>query len=277
MRCSISSVPAWWGIDWNVKTNRCQKMTLVPVVIFVFVLSLLAASPHAMAQNNSPTRDITLFSPLTIRELLAIPDVVGVYVGTIGNERQLCLKVMLARANPESERKIPRMIEGYRVVTEVTGEIEARGTPGPKAAGSSATWCIAAQPISSSFAILLKIFPSEALVAVAWERLIHSCQGEFRCAKNGVCSVPTGLLGTYFGCWCPLFVLFRWCVTVTRNPRVAKLPIINSVSLRTGVASVDRLRLLYWRTLQLHRLVRTTFLQNRLDAHSAPNLSRLVD
>ena len=34
---------------------------------------------------------------------------------------------MLARANPESERKIPRMIEGYRVVTEVTGEIDARG------------------------------------------------------------------------------------------------------------------------------------------------------
>jgi hypothetical protein len=27
---------------------------------------------------------------------------------------------MLARANPESERKMPRMIEGYRVVTEVT-------------------------------------------------------------------------------------------------------------------------------------------------------------
>jgi hypothetical protein len=104
-------------------------MSVVSVFIFIFVLSLPAASPHAMAQNSSPIRDINAVLATHDKELLAIPDVVGVYVGTIGNERQLCLKVMLARANPESERKIPPMIEGYRVVTEVTGEIEARGTP----------------------------------------------------------------------------------------------------------------------------------------------------
>jgi len=94
---------------------------------FIFVLSFLAARPQAMAQNSSPTREINAVLASHDKELLAIPDVVGVYVGAIGNERQLCLKVMLARANPESERKIPRMIEGYPVVTEVTGEIDARG------------------------------------------------------------------------------------------------------------------------------------------------------
>jgi hypothetical protein len=94
---------------------------------FIFVLSLLATSPQAMAQNSSPTPDINAVLASHDKDLLAIPDVVGVYVGTIGNERQLCLKVMLARANPESERKIPRIIEGYRVVIEVTGEIDARG------------------------------------------------------------------------------------------------------------------------------------------------------
>ena len=94
---------------------------------FIFVLSFLAARPQAMAQNSSPTREINAVLASHDKELLAIPDVVGVYVGAIGNERQLCLKVMLARANPESERKIPRMIEGYLVVTEVTGEIDARG------------------------------------------------------------------------------------------------------------------------------------------------------
>jgi hypothetical protein len=97
------------------------------VSVFIFVLSSLAACPQPMAQNSSPTRDINAVLASHDKELLAIPDVVGVYVGTIGNERQLCLKVMLARANPESERKIPRIIEGYRVVTEVTGEIDARG------------------------------------------------------------------------------------------------------------------------------------------------------
>ena len=34
-----------------------------------------------------------------------------------------CLKVMLARLTPETERKIPRDIEGYPVVTEISGEI----------------------------------------------------------------------------------------------------------------------------------------------------------
>jgi len=114
-----------------MKTNRCQETTLASVLIFVFFLSLLASYPQAMAQNSSPNRDINAVLAAHDKELLAIPDVVGVYVGTIGNERQLCLKVMLARANPESERKIPPMIEGYRVVTEVTGEIKARGTSGP--------------------------------------------------------------------------------------------------------------------------------------------------
>ena len=112
-----------------MKTNPYQKMTLVPAIIFVFLLSLLATYPQALAQNSSPNRDINTVLAAHDKELLAIPDVVGVYVGTIGNERQLCLKVMLARANPESERKILPMIEGYRVVTEVTGEIEARGAP----------------------------------------------------------------------------------------------------------------------------------------------------
>jgi hypothetical protein len=113
-----------------MKTNRCQKMTLVSELIFVFVLSLLATYPQAMAQNSSPNRDINTVLAAHDKELLAIPDVVGVYVGSIGDKGQLCLKVMLARKNPDSERKIPRMIEGYPVVTEVTGDVEARGASG---------------------------------------------------------------------------------------------------------------------------------------------------
>jgi hypothetical protein len=114
-----------------MKTNPCQETTLASVLIFVFFLSLLASYPQAMAQNGSPSRDINAVLAAHDKELLAIPDVVGVYVGTTGDERQLCLKVMLARANPESERKIPPMIEGYRVVTEVTGEVKARDASDP--------------------------------------------------------------------------------------------------------------------------------------------------
>jgi hypothetical protein len=84
-----------------------------------------------MAQHNLPTpkRDINAVLASHDKELLAIPDVVGVYIGTLADGRTPCLRVMLARKNSESERRIPRMIESYSVVAEVTGETRALGTP----------------------------------------------------------------------------------------------------------------------------------------------------
>jgi hypothetical protein len=109
-----------------------MQKTLASVWLPVlFVLSLTVVYPQHVAQNNSPgsKRDINAVLAAHDKELLAIPDVVGVYVGTMEDGRTPCLKVMLARSNPESERKIPRMIEGYSVVTEVTGSIRALGSP----------------------------------------------------------------------------------------------------------------------------------------------------
>ena len=77
-----------------------------------------------MAQNSSPSPkpDINAVIAAHDKELLAIPGVVGVYAGTLEDRRTPCLKVMLAYKTPQS-RKIPRFIEGYPVVVEVTGEI----------------------------------------------------------------------------------------------------------------------------------------------------------
>jgi len=78
-----------------------------------------------MAQNSSASskRDINAVLAAHDKELLAIPDVVGVYVGVLEDGRTACLKVMLSRKNPETERKIPNLLEGYPVVVELTGEI----------------------------------------------------------------------------------------------------------------------------------------------------------
>jgi hypothetical protein len=97
----------------------------------LIVLSSIVLYTQNMAQGNSPEpkRDINDVLAAHDSELLAIPDVVGVYVGTTEEGRTPCLKVMLARKNPESERKIPRMIDGYHVVTEVTGSVRAFGSP----------------------------------------------------------------------------------------------------------------------------------------------------
>ena len=76
-----------------------------------------------MAQSPSPRRDINAVLAAHDRQLLELPDVVGVYVGVLADGKTPCLKVMLARPTPETERKLPRQIEGYPVVTEISGEI----------------------------------------------------------------------------------------------------------------------------------------------------------
>jgi len=76
-----------------------------------------------MAESPSPRRDINAVLAAHDRQLLELPDVVGVYVGVLADGKTPCLKVMLARPTPETERKLPREIEGYPVVTEISGEI----------------------------------------------------------------------------------------------------------------------------------------------------------
>ena len=86
-------------------------------------------SSQAMAQNSSPSprRDINDVLRAHDKELLAIPGVVGIYVGELDDGKTPCLKVMLLRKSDETERAIPKTLEGYPVVTEVTGEIRPLG------------------------------------------------------------------------------------------------------------------------------------------------------
>jgi len=54
---------------------------------------------------------------------MAIPGVVGVYIGLMPDGKTTCLKVMVARKTPELERKVPKDLEGYPVIVEETGVI----------------------------------------------------------------------------------------------------------------------------------------------------------
>ncbi len=80
-------------------------------------------SSHQPSAAPNPPRDINAVLADHDRELLALPGVVGVYVGLLKDNQTPCLKVMLARKDPGLERVIPRTLEGHPVVTEVTGEI----------------------------------------------------------------------------------------------------------------------------------------------------------
>lgn len=74
--------------------------------------------------SKSPRRDINAVLADHDRQLLAMPGVVGIYVGLNDDQETPCLKVMLARDDPQLRRAIPQVIEGYPVLLEVTGEIK---------------------------------------------------------------------------------------------------------------------------------------------------------
>src|SRR5947207_14574275 len=83
------------------------------------------------AQSNSPPpkREINAVLRDHDKELMTIPNVVGVYVAVLGDGKTPCLKVMLSRKSSATEQAIPRSIEGYDVITEVTGDIRPLGVP----------------------------------------------------------------------------------------------------------------------------------------------------
>jgi hypothetical protein len=100
-------------------------------VVSLAVFALTAGCQENMAQNNSttPKRDINAVLRDHDKELLAIPGVVGVYVTLLEDGKTPCLKVMLAQKSAETERALPKTLEGYPVVTEVTGEIRPLQNP----------------------------------------------------------------------------------------------------------------------------------------------------
>src|SRR5213083_2194969 len=105
--------------------QSCRRWPRPALCLVWIALIFLSVCVQNMAQNSSASskRDINAVLAAHDKELLAIPDVVGVSVGVLEDGRTACLKVMLARKNPETERKIPNLLEGYPVVVELTGEI----------------------------------------------------------------------------------------------------------------------------------------------------------
>jgi hypothetical protein len=102
-----------------------QRRLRLSCVLGLVTLALAAGCQKNMAHDNSPSpkRDINAVLRDHDQELLAIPGVVGVYVAVLEDGKTPCLKVMLARKSAETERALPKTLEGHPVVLEVTGEI----------------------------------------------------------------------------------------------------------------------------------------------------------
>ena len=73
-------------------------------------------------QATVQSRDINAVKEDHTKELMSLPGVVGAYVGQL-DDGTPCIGVMVVNKTPELEKKIPKMLEGYPVKVDETGEI----------------------------------------------------------------------------------------------------------------------------------------------------------
>ena len=107
--------------------SRRTWFRFAAVAVFALAAAAPACHPNRgeirSGRENMTQRDINDVLRDHDNELLAIPGVVGVYVGLLDDEKTLCLKVMVERKTKELESKIPKELGGYSVVIEETGQI----------------------------------------------------------------------------------------------------------------------------------------------------------
>ena len=127
-----------WGADVssfgpaneNRDVRRIRGTGAVLILLIVFAV-LSGSGCHRLIMKRNvpgPVRDINTVLAEHDSELLAIPGVVGVYIGLLPDDKTPCLKVMAARITTELQRRIPKALEGHLVMIEETGIIQPLGS-----------------------------------------------------------------------------------------------------------------------------------------------------
>ena len=104
------------------KMGRCSVLSFV--LLSIACSAAIRSPVNQTGQQESMTRkDINTVLKGHDKELLAIPGVVGVYVGLFTDDKTPCLKVMVVKETEDLKRRIPKSIEGYPVLIEESGVI----------------------------------------------------------------------------------------------------------------------------------------------------------
>ena len=144
MRCSLSLALLWLGSKqisaWKHHSKKAAEPGKLYWQVAPAALGLLGAlallcgcyprarQVHAQSPNM-PLRDIDAVLRAHDKELLAIPGVVGVYVGLLPDQTTPCLKVMVVKKTKDLEQAIPKSLEGYPVELDETGVIRPMQHP----------------------------------------------------------------------------------------------------------------------------------------------------
>jgi hypothetical protein len=98
------------------------------VAVLVTVAAIAGCrSEDRKGQGTVPQRDIKTVMEAHVAELMAIPGVTAVAIGAL-EDATPCIKVYVEKETDETRRTIPKTLEGYPVVVEVSGKIEPMGT-----------------------------------------------------------------------------------------------------------------------------------------------------
>jgi len=105
-----------------------RRIIKISGLLFALLLMLGAACsdnrrPETGEPNPMPQRDINEVMEAHVQEWMAIPGVVGVYIGMLDDEKTLCIKVMVIEKTEELARRFPNSVENYPLVLEETGVI----------------------------------------------------------------------------------------------------------------------------------------------------------
>jgi hypothetical protein len=94
------------------------------VLPFLFSISCASEKLDFRSEGNStPEKTIEAVLKERTKELMSIPGVVGTGQGLCDDKP--CIKVYVIHETPELDQKIPRILEGYPVRIEETGEVRA--------------------------------------------------------------------------------------------------------------------------------------------------------
>jgi hypothetical protein len=97
------------------------------LLLFALLFTMTGCQKNLKRDNQEkgvqPLRDINAVMQEHSAEIMALDGVVGIYVGETEAEKP-CIKVMVAEKSAELERKIPKTLEGFPVLIDVTGIIK---------------------------------------------------------------------------------------------------------------------------------------------------------
>ena len=104
------------------KIGLCSVLSVI--LLAIACSAAMRSQVNQTGQQESMTRkDINAVLKDHDKELLAIPGVVGVYVGLLPDDKTPCLKVMVVKETEDLKGRIPKSIEGYPVLIEESGVI----------------------------------------------------------------------------------------------------------------------------------------------------------